>query len=89
MTKDFELTSVSQSGARYRSKIESGAFTEDGVAQDNTSNYVAWGQLYQMMMDNYGTDDGTLQSAIENYLLNVCGVKQEHIDTLREIMLGD
>ena len=82
LTRDFELTS-----GRYRSKIENGAFTEDGVMQDNADNYIAWGKMYKTMMEEYGTEDGTLASAIENYLVTVCNVKKEDIENLKAIML--
>lgn len=87
LTRDFELTSFSRMGDRYRSEIENGEFAETGVMQDDTGNYVAWGKMYQMMMQDYGTEDGTLASAIENYLVTVCKVKQEDIESLKSIML--
>ena len=87
LTRDFELTSFSSSGNRYRSKIENGAFTEDGVMQDDMGNYVAWDKMYQTMMADYGTEGGTLASAIENYLVTVCKVKEQDIETLKSIML--
>lgn len=87
LTRDFELTSFSEGGRRWRSNIEDKKFTEDGVMQDDTDNYVAWEKMYRMMMQYYGTDEGTLAAAIENYLVTVCGVKQQDIDALRTIML--
>ena len=87
LTRDFELTSFSSSGNRYRSKIENGAFTEDGVMQDDMGNYVAWDRMYQTMMEDYGTQDGSLTSAIENYLITVCKVQKEEIEKVKSIML--
>ena len=82
LTRDFELTS-----GRYRSVIVDGKFTEDGVMQDDEGNYIAWGKMYQTMMQDYGTEDGTLASAIENYLMTVCKVKEEEIESVKSIML--
>ncbi len=82
LTRDFELTS-----GRYRSAIVDGAFTKDGVMQDDEGNYVAWDKMYQTMMKDYGTEDGSLASAIENYLVTVCKVKEKDIESLKSIML--
>lgn len=87
LTRDFELTSFSKGGSRWRSNIEDKMFTEDGVMQDDTDNYVAWEKMYRMMMQYYGTDEGTLASAIENYLVTVCDVEKQDIETLRSMML--
>ena len=57
------------------------------VMQDNADNYIAWGKMYQTMMQDYGTEDGTLASAIENYLVTVCKVKKEEIESMKSIML--
>lgn len=89
LTKDCELTTFSKSGARWRSSVTDGKFDSTGVFQDDTGNYVAWGKMYDMMMQNYGTGDGKLSSAIENYLKTVCDVEQETIDSVRNIMLED
>lgn len=82
LTRDFELTS-----GRYRSAIVDGKFAENGVMQDNADNYIAFGKMYQTMMRDYGTEDGTLASAIENYLMTVCKVKKEEIESVKSIML--
>lgn len=87
LTKDFELTSFSKLGRRWRSDIVDGAFTDTGVMQDDASNYVAWDKMYRSIMQYYGTEDGTLKAAIENYLITVCNVKQEEINSFRTIML--
>ncbi len=87
LTRDFELTSFSQADRRWRSEIgEGGMFDDTGVMQDDDGNYVAWGKMHQMMMDNYGKE--SVKAAIENYLVNICGVPQEDIDSLRSIMLS-
>ncbi len=90
LTRDFELTSFSSSGKRWRGKGTGGTFAEgDDVMQENSSNTVAWGRLYKTMMA-YGAENGcaTLQSSIEHWLLNYIGVPQSQIDSFKSIMLG-
>lgn len=82
LTRDFELTA-----GRNRSAIVDGLFDEGGVMQDNADNYIAWDKMYQTMMAEYGTEDGSLASAIENYLVTVCKVKEKEIESLKSIML--
>ena len=82
LTRDFEL-----SKGRYRSQIENDVFTDDGVLQDNAGNYIAWDKMYRTMLEEYGTADGTLASAIENYLITVCNVDKQDIEKLKSIML--
>ncbi len=86
LTRDFELTSFSSGGRRWRAEIIDGeSFDSKGVMQDDYDNYVAWGKMNQMMKAKYGA--GTLSETIENYLIKACGVPQEDIDNLRKIML--
>ncbi|MBP3435094.1 MAG: hypothetical protein J6K62_02050 [Clostridia bacterium] len=58
-----------------------------GVMQNGGSNYIAWGPLHDKMMANYGTGDGKLSSAIENFLKTECGVTQAQINEVRRLML--
>ena len=86
LTKDFEITSFMGMGNRWRGSAESG-FT-DGVMSDTyNETYVAWGKMYELMMHYYSTEEGTLSSAIENYLEKVCGVSRDTIESIRDIML--
>lgn len=87
LTRDFEITSFSVMGNRWRGSAESG-FT-DGIMSDGTSGftYVAWGKMHELFMKYYATESGLLSDAIENYLLTVCDVPAEHIQKFREIML--
>lgn len=90
LTRDFELTSFSSSGKRWRGKGTGGTFAEgDDVMQEDSSNTVAWGRLYKTMMA-YGEENGctTLQASIEHWLLNYIGVPQSQIDSFKRIMLG-
>lgn len=87
LTRDFELTSFSPGGRRWRGEITDGKFDSLGVMQDNHDNYVAWGKMNQMMKAKYGA--GSLSETIENYLIKACDVPQEDIDSLRRIMLEE
>ncbi len=89
LTRDFELTCFSGRGKRLRSKLdeETATFDPSGVMQRTGGNYIAWGPLYDTMMDNYSTASGKLSDAIENFLKTECNVSQQEIDTVRSIML--
>lgn len=89
LTRDFELTSFSSTGKRWRGKGTGGTFVEgDDVMQEDSSNTVAWGRLYKEMMA-YGSKNGctTLESSIEHWLINYIGVPKSQIDSYRNIML--
>lgn len=88
LTRDFEITSFMGMGNRWRGSEESG-FT-DGVMSDNYSDtYVAWGKMYELMMQYYSTEDGTLSSAIKNYLMKVCGISEGILGKISSILLED
>ncbi len=90
LTRDFELTSFSSTGKRWRGKGTGGTFAEgDDVMQEDSSNTVAWGRLYKTMMA-YGAENGctTLQASIEHWLINYIGVPKSQIDSYKNIMLG-
>ena len=87
--KDFELTSFSKMGQRWRSNIVDGEFTSDGIMQNDSNNYVGFGELYTLMMKLYGAEGKPLSYAIENYLKSVCGVSSETINSVKRILLYD
>lgn len=87
LTKDFELTSFSDGGKRWRSNIKDGKFTDDGVMQDDAMNYVAWGKMIKLLNEQYGVDGGTLSDTIENYLKTACGVTDAEIQAVKDLML--
>ena len=92
LTKDFELTSFSTQGARYRDEVatDGQSFVGEGSSGVySTAPYCAWALMHRCMMEDYGTGDGKLSSAIEKYLLNVCEVPQGDIDSIRSILLED
>lgn len=89
LTRDFELTSFSPTGKRWRGQGLGGDFGPgDDVMQEDSSNTVAWGRLYKEMM-KYGSENGctTLQESIEHWLINYIGVKQSQIDSFKSIVL--
>ena len=48
---------------------------------------VTFGQMHKLMMEKHITEDGTLASAISNYLITECGVEKEHIEKLKKLCL--
>ena len=46
------------------------------------------GTMYRMLMQYYGTGDGKLSSAIENYLTGAMEIPQAQIDSFKSIMTG-
>ncbi len=87
LTRDFELTSFSNSGKRWRGNGDGGTFADDDLEMKVDGNYVAWGKLYKEMMTQYGTSDGKLSTAIERYLITYVGVPKSQIDSFKSIML--
>lgn len=87
LIKDFELTSFSPSGARYRSAIENGKFSSTGIMRNDSGNYVAFGRMHNLFTKYYQEEGQTLSSAIEKYLTEDVGVTQIQIDNIKKIML--
>ncbi len=87
LTRDFELTSFSSSGKRWRGNGDGGTFAANDLEMKVDGNYVAWGVLYKEMMETYGTGDGKLSSAIERFLITYVGVPKTQIDSFKSIML--
>lgn len=91
LAKDFELTSFSNQGDRWRDAIVETPFGyafEGGGRMVSGRMTVTFGLMYQLMMNNYATEDGRLSSAIINYLVNQCGVQPQHITSMKEILLS-
>ena len=72
-------------GKRWRGKIENGILTDE-VMNDTDGGYVAWNKMYRIMMEDY-SDGGTLQKAIEKYLIRVCHADYNDIQKVKEILL--
>ena len=90
IVKDYELSSYSLAGARYRSDLnaEKTAFTDAG-AMAVSGNYIAFGRLYRDMMDAYAGEGGSLKEAVSSYLVDYVGVAPSEIASFRRIMLGE
>lgn len=88
LTRDFELTSFSSAGKRWRGTGDGGTFASNDLIMQTDGNYVAWGKLYQEMMNSKYNTDGTLSNTIQNYLVNYVGVPKSQIDSFKSIMLG-
>ena len=92
LAKDFELTSFSNQGNRWRDNIIETPFgyTFDGSGRMSSGKItVTFGRMYQLMMEHYATEDGKLSSAIANYLVNQCDVQPQHIVKMKEILLSE
>ncbi len=88
LTKDFELTSFGGQGKRLRGKDTGSGYSEDGIMQNDSSNYVAWGPLVNYIKDNYVKGDvNDLSGGIEKYLLGI-GVKQNDLNKIKALLLG-
>lgn len=84
LTRDFEITSfTAKKSIRWRGSREN---FRDGVMQDDSDNYVAWGQMYEYMMRNYG-ENKNLSEAIENFLVSQCDIEQATLDKVKTILL--
>ena len=87
---DYEITSFYM-GRRWRSNIvkdgENYYFDDTGVMQDDSDNLVAFGKMYNHMMEAYGTSDHKLSSAIANYLKTVVGLTDANINAIKGEML--
>ena len=92
LVKDFELTTFSAQGNRFRSGVEDGHFVTTGemagIYQCNSDNYVAFGKLHELISTNYAQSNGQLCSAIEYYLKKVCDISNETIVAVRRNLLG-
>lgn len=88
LTKDFELTSFGGQGERLRGKDTGNGYSEDGIMQNDSSNYVAWGPMVNYIRNNYVKGDVTdLSGGIEKYLLGI-GVKQNDLNKIKALLLG-
>lgn len=88
LVKDFELTSFSAYGKRWRGEIGDDGFINE-VMQDDNLNYVAFGELYKLIMENYAEENETLSEAIEKYLKTACGVSDLQLEKIRKILIED
>lgn len=91
LTRDYELTSFAfEHDNRWRGDGIGGTFGPNDLIQHNISNSNVdgrWGMMNKAFMESKYCTDGKLSTAIENFLL-AAGVKQQHIDAYKKIMLG-
>ena len=92
LTRDFELTTFSAQGNRFRSGVSGNSFVSAGemagIYECDSLNYVAWGKLHELISTNYAQENGQLCSAIEYYLKKVCKISDETIKQVRRNLLG-
>lgn len=90
LIKDFELTTFSRYGKRLRSSIsEDGkSFTDSGIMQNNSGNYVAMGLLIDALKANY-TNNGTINEAVNNFLIEYIGLSNDTINKIKGILLSE
>ena len=91
LTRDYELTSYAFShDRRWRGEGKGGTFAPDDLIQPNISNSNVdgrWGMMNKAFMESKYCTDGKLSTSIENFLLDA-GVKKEHIEAYKKIMLS-
>ena len=92
LVKDFELTTFSAYGDRYRSPVVGNEFQKDGemagIFECDDKNYVAFGKLHEIIMDRYGKGGNDIALAVENYLITECGLNRETLTQVRRALLG-
>ena len=89
LTRDYELTSFSIFGERYRSTPnEDNTWSDCGYYANSDGNWMGWGKMNDVLMAFYGEDDKPLYVAIENYLKEECDISSETIAAVRTNLLG-
>lgn len=89
LIKDYELTTISRYGKRLRSSLtaDNKTFTETGVMQNDGGNYVAMGLFIDSLKSAY-TDNGDINEAVYNYLIEYIGLSNDTLDKIKSIMLS-
>lgn len=89
LIKDYELTTISRYGKRLRSSLTADykTFTETGVMQNDGGNYVAMGLFIDKLKSAY-TDNGDINEAVYNYLIEYIGLSNDTLDKIKSIMLS-
>lgn len=83
ITRDYELTAFSKVGKMDR-ELDF-YFTAGGKVRLQPR---AWNGMNDIMMEYYGTESGLLKDAVANYLMTECGVSEEEIESIRNILLS-
>ena len=89
LIKDYELTTISRYGKRLRSSLtaDNKTFTETGVMQNDGGNYVAMGLFIDTLKSAY-TDNGDINEAVYNHLIEYIGLSNDTLDKIKSIMLS-
>ena len=93
LVRDYEMTTFSHSGKRtwvvdasnLSASTDYNLYTASDLNRMNSSSMY---KLYWQIMKYYGDADGKLSTAIENYLVQACGLDRAKIAKIRSIMLG-
>ena len=85
LTRDFELTSFSKGGIRLRGKMQQPF--EYGIMQDDSSNFVAWGDMVSRIKTDYPSTDCKLSSSIRTYLKSMCNISDVTLNKIADILL--
>lgn len=89
LCKDFELTSFSIFGDRYRSTPnEDDTWSTCGYYANKDGNWMGFGKMNDIISAMYGEDGKPLYVAIENYLKEACEISDETIANVRRNLLG-
>lgn len=90
LINDFEMTTFSVYGDRYRSGVtENNTFDDTGVLFNNNDNWCGFGLMNDIMQARYGEDGQPTYVAIENYLKEVCHISDATIASVRLNLLGE
>ena len=88
LARDFELTTFSVHGNRYRSGVtEDGEFDDSGLYANTSTSWCGFGKMHEVICLFYGEEEQPLSKTIENYLKTACGISQETIDAVRNNLL--
>ncbi|MDO4852848.1 MAG: tyrosine-protein phosphatase [Clostridia bacterium] len=85
ITKDYELSAFSAVGSMNREK--DWKYSGNGVPAGTHHVDRVWETMNTMMLHYYGAESGLLSDAVANYLLRECGITEEQIASVRNILL--
>ena len=90
MVRDYELTSFSKFGDRYRSRLkeDKSGFDDSGVYKDEGGAYIGFGKFAKELLSYYGDGKNDLQLAISNFLTRYVGIPSSQIASFKGIMTG-
>lgn len=99
LARDYELTSFSNQGARWRDDAneEGTGFTGNGIhllyfdkgGDDFDYDIHQFGKMHEIIFARYSGEDRKLSTAIENFLKTECNITDETIAAVRANLLED